>query len=192
MVDTAPSCRSRRKARNRPAVSPIGGPLALDERTNGENLTMKNDNQAALDLFSNYSEFMLTDDELLAIHGGDSPAGAPATSSPASAPSAPPAAPSPSPPADSGLATHAGHVATITGAGATAGGAIGGTLGISGGPAGVGAGAAAGGAIGGTIGFVIGVGNEIYEHRQVVGDFGRGVADTANGVAEFYATADVG
>jgi hypothetical protein len=59
---------------------------------------MKNDNQAALDLFSNYSEFMLTDDELLAIHGGDSPAAAPATSSPASAPSAPPAAPQAPPP----------------------------------------------------------------------------------------------
>jgi hypothetical protein len=152
---------------------------------------MKNDNQAALDLFSNYSDFMLTDAELLAIHGGTSPGGG-ATAASSSDSSSASSAPPPAPPADSGLATHAGHVATITGAGATAGGAIGGTLGIPGGPAGVGAGAASGGAIGGTIGFVIGVGNEIYEHRQVVGDFGRGVADTANGVAEFYATADVG
>ncbi|HEU4579866.1 MAG TPA: hypothetical protein VFS67_16515 [Polyangiaceae bacterium] len=77
--------------------------MALDERSRRRKQTMKNDNQAALDLFSSYSDFMLTDDELLAIHGGttqsgsagSSPAGAgPAGSSP-SAPSAPPPAPPP-------------------------------------------------------------------------------------------------
>jgi hypothetical protein len=64
---------------------------------------MKNDNQAALDLFSNYSDFMLTNDELLAIHGGTTQGGSagssPAGSGPAgSAPSAP-SGPPPPPPA---------------------------------------------------------------------------------------------
>jgi hypothetical protein len=77
--------------------------LALDERSRRRKQTMKNDNQAALDLFSSYSDFMLTDDELLAIHGGTTQSGSagssPAGSSPAgsspSAPSAPPPAPPP-------------------------------------------------------------------------------------------------
>lgn len=61
---------------------------------------MNHDNQAALDLFSNYSDFMLTDDELLAIHGGATNSGSASTSdsgSSAAATSAPPAAP-PAPP----------------------------------------------------------------------------------------------
>jgi hypothetical protein len=55
-------------------------------------MAMKNDNQAALDLFSNYSDFMLTDDELLAIHGGTTHSGTPGASSapPPAAPAAPP------------------------------------------------------------------------------------------------------
>lgn len=65
---------------------------------------MKNDNQAALDLFSNYSDFMLTDEELLAIHGGATQSGSPGTNSgsdsgsSAAATSAPPPAPPPAAP----------------------------------------------------------------------------------------------
>jgi hypothetical protein len=82
--------------------------LALDERRRRRKQTMKNDNQAALDLFSNYSDFMLTDDELLAIHGGTTQSGSPgASSAPAgtspTAPSAPPPAPPPAPPAPPNL-----------------------------------------------------------------------------------------
>jgi hypothetical protein len=63
------------------------------------NIAMKNDNPAALDLFSNYSDFMLTDDELLAIHGGATQSGSPGTdSTSAGAPSALPQAPA-APPA---------------------------------------------------------------------------------------------
>jgi hypothetical protein len=66
---------------------------------------MKNDSQAALDLFSNYSAFMLTDDELLVIHGGATNTGGGASGggspggSTTAPPAAPPAAPPPVPPA---------------------------------------------------------------------------------------------
>lgn len=120
--------------------------------------------QAAIDLFGNDAN-VLSDEELLAIHGGTSPGGGASS--------------------ESGLATHAGHIGTITGAGAAAGAAIGGAAGIPGGPAAVGTGAALGGALGGAIGLGIAIVNEVYEHHEVI-------ADTANGVAEFYATADVG
>jgi hypothetical protein len=137
--------------------------------------SMENNNQAALDLFSNYSACMLTDDELLAIHGGstDTSAGG-------------------APPADSGMATHAGHVAAIVGASATVGGAIGAAAGIPGGPPGITAGGVMGGAVGGGVGVVLAVGNEMYEHGQAMIHAGSAVIDAANGVAEFYATADVG
>ncbi|MEY2929758.1 MAG: hypothetical protein RL033_507 [Pseudomonadota bacterium] len=42
---------------------------------------MKNDNQPALDLFNDYSAFALTNEELLAIHGGTSPGGGASDSS---------------------------------------------------------------------------------------------------------------
>ena len=93
---------------------------------------------------------------------------------------------------NSSLADHAGHVGTIVGAGAAVGGAIGGTLGIPGGPAGITAGAAFGGAVGGAAGVFIAIGNEMYEHGQVIIDAASSVVDVANHVAEFYATGDVG
>src|SRR6185436_2785162 len=58
-------------------------------------IAMSNNNQAALDVFSKYSDFMLTDDELLAIHGGATPTGGHAGS--AGSTPAPPAAPPPAP-----------------------------------------------------------------------------------------------
>ncbi len=56
---------------------------------------MKNDNQAAVILFSDYSDMMLTDEELLSIHGGATDQGGKdgSTASP------PPAAPPPAAPA---------------------------------------------------------------------------------------------
>jgi hypothetical protein len=149
---------------------------------------MKNDNPSALDLFSNYSDFMLTDDELLAIHGGATQSGSPGTDSTSAGAesSAPPPPPAAAAAAESALVTHTGHVGTFVGTGAAAGAAVGGTAGgFVGGPAGAAAGAATGGYLGGAGGLVLGIGNEIYEHRETI-------VDTANGVAEYYATHDVG
>lgn len=53
---------------------------------------MKNDNQSALDLFSNYSDFALTNDELLAIHGGATNSGGGHSDSSSSSSHAPPSA----------------------------------------------------------------------------------------------------
>jgi hypothetical protein len=138
-------------------------------------MNSKIEQQAAVDLFGNDAMNFLTDEELLSIHGGATNSGS-GTSASSGGDSGG---------GDSGLVTHAGHIGTITGAGAAAGGAIGAAVGIPGGAAGIGAGAALGGAIGGALGFGLSVVHEVYEHRAVI-------ADTANGVADFYATADVG
>jgi hypothetical protein len=121
---------------------------------------MKNDNRADIDLFNNYSEFALTEDELLAIHGGATNSGSVSSSdsSSSAAASAPPPAP-PQPPQSGGapVADHTSHVTTMVEAGGMAGAGAGFVLG---GPPG----AIAGGTIGTIAGLGAGIAVEFNEH----------------------------